>query len=122
MTENMATAFEFLQGVKKILTIGRSWFRLELFSNCDFWKDTSADLDEDTQSALDQLSFLNDQIGCNGDQIQHGVNRDAINYLKHCFMKFSCSSDPAQVSNLHGLVRWILDLYKAFGGDHRLSF
>ena len=100
----MATAFEFLQGVKKILTIGRSWLRLELVSNCDFWKDTSADLDEDTQSTLDQLSFLNDQIGCNGDQIQYGINRGVINYLRHCFMMFSCSSDPAPVLTWLGAV------------------
>lgn len=104
MTENMVTAFELLQGVKKILTIGRSWIRLELFSKGDFWKDTSAELDEDTQSALDQLAYVNDQIGSNGDQIQHGINRDVINHLRHCFMKFSCSSDPAPVLAWLGAV------------------
>jgi hypothetical protein len=104
MTENMMTAFELLQGVKKILTIGRSWIRLELFSKGEFWKDTSAELDEDTDSALNQLLFLNDQIKSSGNERQHKIHRDVINHLKHCFMKFSCSLDPAPVLAWLGAV------------------
>lgn len=104
MTENMMTAFELLQGVKKILTIGRSWIRLELFSQGEFWKDTSAELDEDTDSALNQLLFLNDQIKSSSNERQHGIHRDVINHLRHCFMKFSCSLDPAPVLAWLGAV------------------
>lgn len=104
MTEHMVTVFELLQGVKKILTIGRSWIHLELFSKGEFWNDSSAELDGDTQSALDQLSFLNDQTRSGGDDIQHGINRDVINHLRHCFMKFSFSSDPAPVLAWLGAV------------------
>jgi hypothetical protein len=104
MTEYMVTVFELLQGVKKILTIGRSYIRLELFSKGEFWKDTSAELDGDTQSALNQLYFLNDQTRLDGVEIQHGINRDVINHLRHCFMKFSFSSDPAPVLAWLGAV------------------
>ncbi|CEJ57611.1 hypothetical protein PMG11_06299 [Penicillium brasilianum] len=104
MTENMMTAFELLQGVKKILTIGRSWIRLELFSQGEFWKDTSAELDEDTDSALNQLLFLNDQIKSSSNERQHGIHRDVINHLRHCFMKLSCSLDPAPVLAWLGAV------------------
>lgn len=104
MTENMVTAFELLQGVKKILTIGKSWIRLELFSKGDFWKDTSAELDEDTLSALNRLSFLNEQTRSDRDDIQHGINRDVIDHLRHCFMKFSRSEDPAPVLAWLGAV------------------
>jgi hypothetical protein len=108
MIEHMVTVFELLQGVKKILTIGRSWIRLELFSKGEFWKDSSAELDDDTQSALNQLSFLNNQTRSGGDDIQHGINRDVINYLRHCFMKFSFSSDPAPV------LAWLGSVDKGF--------
>ncbi|KAJ5157650.1 uncharacterized protein N7482_008750 [Penicillium canariense] len=97
MIENIITAFELLQGVKKILTIGQPWIHLQLFSQGEFWKDTSAELDDDTDSALDQLLSLNEQIRLNGDETQYIINRDVINHLRHCFMKFACSSDPAPV-------------------------
>lgn len=104
MTENSIMVFELLQGVKKILTIGQSWLNLELFSQGDFWKDTSAALDEDTDSALNQLAALNERTLVNGDEVQYRIYRDVISHLRHCFMKFSCSSDPAPVLAWLGAV------------------
>lgn len=104
MTENSIMVFELLQGVKKILTIGRSWINLELFSQGEFWKDTSATLDEDTESALNQLAALNERTLVTGDEVQYRVNKEVISHLKHCFMKFSCSSDPAPVLAWLGAV------------------
>lgn len=104
MTENSIMVFELLQGVKKILTIGNSWINLELFSQGEFWKDTSATLDEDTSSALNQLAMLNERTRASGDETQYGINKDVIDHLRHCFMKFSCSSDPAPVLAWLGAV------------------
>lgn len=104
MTENVILVFELLQGVKKILTIGQSWINLELFSQGEFWKDTSATLDEDTDSGLGRLAGLNDRIWANGDEAQYRINKDVICHLRHCFMKFSCSSDPAPVLAWLGAV------------------
>lgn len=113
MTENSIMVFELLQGVKKILTIGQSWINLELFSQGDFWKDTSATLDEDTDSALNQLAALNERTLVNGDEVQYRINKDVISHLKHCFMKFSCSSDPAPV------LAWLGAVDKGFADNLR---
>lgn len=104
MTENSITVFELLQGVKKILTIGKSWINLELFSQGDFWQDTSATLDGDTESALNQLAALNERTFVTGDEVQYRINKEVISHLMHCFMKFSCSSDPAPVLAWLGAV------------------
>lgn len=104
MTENVITVFELLQGVKKILTIGKPWINLHLFSQGQYWKDTPAILDENTDNALTQLATLNEQIKVSGDEIQYKINKDVIDHLRHCFMKFSCSSDPAPVLAWLGAV------------------
>ena len=108
MTDNMITVFELLQGVKKILTIGQSWINLKLFSQGSFWKDTTATLDADTDGALNQLAILNEQTRANGDETQFRINKDVIAYLRHCFMKFSASSDPAPV------LAWLAAVDKGF--------
>lgn len=104
MTENIVTVFELLQGVKKILTIGKrqSWVNLELFSRGEFWqKDRLATLDGDTNAALDQLVVLKGEQGL-------GVSDDVLNHLRHCFMKFSCSPGPAPV------LSWLAAVDKGF--------
>lgn len=108
MTENIIMVFELLQGVKKILTIGQSWINLELFSQGEFWKNTSAKLDEDTDAALNLLATLNEQTKGNGDAAQFRINQNVINHLRHCYMKFSCSSDPAPV------LAWLAAVDKGF--------
>ncbi|KAI2785911.1 hypothetical protein POX_h09674 [Penicillium oxalicum] len=107
MINNVVTAFQLLQGVKKILFIGRGWIKLKLFVKGDFWSDVSTDLDEDTQSAFDQLSVLNDQIELSRENVlqsRHGRHREIIKHLRHCFMKFQCSPDPAPVLAWLGAV------------------
>jgi hypothetical protein len=108
MTDNMITVFELLQGVKKILTIGQSWINLKLFSQGAFWKDTTATLDADTDDALNQLATLNEHIRANGDETQFRINKDVIAHLRHCFTKFSASSDPAPV------LAWLAAVDKGF--------
>jgi hypothetical protein len=108
MTDNMITVFELLQGVKKILTIGQSWINLKLFSQGAFWKDTTATLDADTDDALNQLATLNERIRADGDETQFRINKDVIAHLRHCFTKFSVSSDPAPV------LAWLAAVDKGF--------
>ncbi|KAJ5475133.1 hypothetical protein N7539_008199 [Penicillium diatomitis] len=104
MINNVVTAFQLLQGVKKILVLGRGWIKLKLFVNGDFWRDTSTELDQDTQSAFEQLFLLNDQIDSGADQTRHNRHRDIIKHLRHCFMKFLLSPDPAPVLAWLGAV------------------
>jgi hypothetical protein len=108
MTDNMITVFELLQGVKKILTIGRSWINLKLFSQGAFWKDTTATLDADTDGALNLLATLNEQTRVNGDETQFTINKNVIAHLRHCFGKYSLSSDPAPV------LAWLAAVDKGF--------
>lgn len=108
MTENIIVVFELLQGVKKILTIGQSWINLELFLHGEFWKNTSAVLDGDTQSALDQLATLNERLEPEQGDGQYQLHQDVINHLRHCFMKFSVSPDPAPV------LGWLAAVDKGF--------
>lgn len=108
MTENIITVFELLQGVKKILTIGQSWINLELFSQGEFWKDSSGTLDSDTDAALHQLATLNEHTKPSIDARQFHINKDVIDHLRHCFMKFARSSDPAPV------LAWLAAVDKGF--------
>ncbi|KAL4797802.1 hypothetical protein BDV19DRAFT_358027 [Aspergillus venezuelensis] len=104
MTDNILTVFELLQGVKKILTIGHSkaWINLGLFRQGEFWKrDSIAQLDDDTDAALNQLSALNAQEGMS-------ASVDVLKHLRHCFMKFTRSSDPAPV------LSWLAAVDKGF--------
>ncbi|KAL4807504.1 hypothetical protein BDV18DRAFT_135447 [Aspergillus unguis] len=101
MTDNILTVFGLLQGVKKILTIGQqqSWINLGLFSKGEFWrKDSFIQLDEETDAALNKLKDIS---GAH-------VNINVINHLRHCFMKFTCSSDPAPV------LAWLAAVDKEF--------
>ncbi|CAL5873857.1 uncharacterized protein PFLUO_LOCUS8140 [Penicillium psychrofluorescens] len=108
IVENIITVFELLQGVKRILVLGESWINLELFSQGQYWKDTAATLDEDTDSALTQLAALNEQTKASGDETHYRINKDVIEHLRHCFMKFSCSPDPAPV------LAWLAAVDKGF--------
>lgn len=99
MIEYVITAFELLQGVKKILTVGHSWIGLKLFSEGIFWTDRSSQLDEDTASALNELALINEISKADSGVVtsQYTTNADAINHLRYCFMKFACSADPAPI-------------------------
>ncbi|KAL3480801.1 hypothetical protein BJX99DRAFT_219673 [Aspergillus californicus] len=103
MTETVLTTFELLQGVKKILVIGRSWINLGLFSQGAFWTDVIGRVDGETDEALNALGALNESF-----HPQARVSMDVISHLRHCFMKFSCSSDPAPV------LAWLAAVDKGF--------
>ncbi|KAJ5679132.1 hypothetical protein N7462_007376 [Penicillium macrosclerotiorum] len=104
MIDNIIMVFELLQGVKRILTIGRPWINLKLFSQGMFWKDGLGDLDTDTDAALNQLVILNEQANINSDLSDFRINKEVIAHLRHCFKKFSCSPDPAPVLAWLGAV------------------
>ncbi|KAJ6007254.1 hypothetical protein N7540_011230 [Penicillium herquei] len=105
---NILTVFELLQGVKRIFTLSQPWINLELFSKGIFWKDKLGILDIDTDAALKQLVVLNQQATINSSSVHPRVNMDVINHLRYCFMKFSCSPDPAPV------LAWLAAVDKDF--------
>ncbi|KAJ5105301.1 hypothetical protein NUU61_002648 [Penicillium alfredii] len=108
MTENIITVFELLQGVKKILSVGQLWINLELFSQGEFWKGISTKLDADTETAFNQLTILNDKVVGKVDASQYCINQEVISHLRHCFMKFGHSADPAPV------LAWLAAVNKNF--------
>ncbi|RDW79128.1 Zn(II)2Cys6 transcription factor domain-containing protein [Aspergillus mulundensis] len=103
VTDNILTVFELLQGVKKIFYFGKrqAWINLGLFSKGEFWrKDCVTKLDPDTDGALEKLADLNATLqhpNDGGGAGRGSVNPDVIAHLRHCFMKFACSPDPAPV-------------------------
>lgn len=108
ITENIVMLFELLQGVKKILQVSKSWIKLELFSQGEYWKDTPTELDPDTEEALTHLSALNDQVMIGIYSEQHRINKDVIAHLRHCYAKFARSADPAPV------LAWLAAVEKDF--------
>jgi len=108
ITENIVVLFELLQGVRKILQVGQSWINLELFSKGEFWKKTPDELDPDTESALDNLSALNDEVMIGIYSEQHRINNEVISHLRHCYAKFAPSADPAPV------LAWLARVEKDF--------
>lgn len=110
MTESMVVVFELLQGVKKIIQVGvgQSWINLELFSRGEFWKNSSASLDTDTESAMVQLDKLNDEVMTGIYASQHQINREIIAHLRHCYTKFQIEPEPAPV------LAWLAAVRKEF--------
>lgn len=96
--------FELLKGVKKILQVSRSWINLRLFSQGEYWINTSAEVDPDTGAALAHLAALNDQVMIGVHSDQHRVNKEVIAHLRHCYAKFARSPDPAPVLAWLGAV------------------
>ncbi|KAL3465065.1 hypothetical protein BJX64DRAFT_297802 [Aspergillus heterothallicus] len=95
MTDHILTIFELLQGVKKILTLGKPYISLQLFSQGSFWrKDSPGILDVETDDAFARLSALNESTTAPLHPEQARVNAEVINYLRHCFAKFACAPEP----------------------------
>lgn len=108
MTENIVMVFELLQGVRKIIKIGRSWIKLNLFARqSDFWENSPA-LDSDTERALTRLATLNDEILVTTDAVQHKINQDVIAHLRRCYARFFDTEDPANV------IAWLAAVDKDF--------
>lgn len=110
MTENIVVVFELLQGVKKIIHIGRSWIKLNLFTRQrDLGDDHDpTELDRETQAALDRLATLNDETLSSIDTDQYRINNDVIAHLRRCFSMFANSSDPTNV------LAWLAAVDKEF--------
>lgn len=109
MTENIVVVFELLQGVRKIIDIGRSWIKLTLFTRQkDLGGSNTISLDYETGTALDRLARLNDETLASIDTDQYRINKDVIAHLRHCFTLFASSSDPANV------LAWLAVVDKEF--------
>ncbi|KAJ6107045.1 hypothetical protein N7512_010562 [Penicillium capsulatum] len=109
MTENIVVVFELLQGVKKIIHIGGSWIKLNLFSRQREVGDSGpSELDQETHAALDRLITLNDETLASIDTNQYRINKDVITHLQHCFILFANSADPANI------LAWIASVDKIF--------
>jgi hypothetical protein len=108
ITENIVILFQLLQGVKKIMQVSKSWIKLELFSQGEYWKKTPTELDPDTEAALTHLAALNDQVMIGIYSNQHGINKNVIAHLRHCYAKFARSADPAPV------LAWLAAVDKDF--------
>lgn len=108
MTENIVVVFELLQGVKKIITIGRSWIKLNLFTHKEDSYDHYATLDTATQTALTRLATLNDEMLAMTDPVQHKINTEVVSHLRRCYARFVSTDDPANV------LAWLAAVDKGF--------
>lgn len=108
ITEKIVMLFELLQGVKNILQVGHSWINIDLFSHGAFWRDTTAELDPDTDAALAHLAALNEENMVGVYAQQYNINKEVISHLRHCFAKFALSADPAPV------MAWLARVEKGF--------
>lgn len=109
MLGNMTTAWELYQGGRRISHISEPWLHGSIFSNYDFWKMQSGDLDPETKSALNQLDELNHLcLIDNPDTDNWESNRETIELLRLCFSKFAHSPHPAAI------LSWLAYLKKAF--------
>ncbi|KAJ6003069.1 hypothetical protein N7451_005616 [Penicillium sp. IBT 35674x] len=108
ITENIVVLFELLQGVKKILQACKPWVKLELFTQGEFWKKTSTELNADEDAALAHVASLNDLVMTGVYAKQHDICKDVLAHLRHCYAKFARSPDPAPV------MAWLAAVDKDF--------
>lgn len=109
MTENMLVVFELLQGVKKIIHIGRSWIKINLYSRQrDLYESGPTELDSDVSTAIDRLAMLNEETVANIDAQQYHINKDVIDNLRHCYTLYQNSQDPGEV------LAWLAAVDKEF--------
>jgi hypothetical protein len=109
MIENMLVVFELLQGVKKIIHIGRSWIKINLYSRQRDLYDTSLpELDTDASAAFDRLAMLNEETVAGMDPQQYLVNKEVIEHLRTCYTLYASSLDPGEV------LAWLAAVDKEF--------
>lgn len=109
MTENIILVFELLQGVRKIIAIGRSWIKLTLFTRQKELSESGhLRLDFETGLAFDRLATLNEESLATIDPDQYQINKNVIAHLRHCYTLFANSSDPANV------LAWLAAVDKGF--------
>ncbi|KAJ5679931.1 hypothetical protein N7462_008175 [Penicillium macrosclerotiorum] len=109
MTENILIVFELLQGIKKIVHIGRPWIKLTLWARQrDLGAIGPTELDSETSVAMDRLAALNDEALANIDTDQYHINKEVIDRLRHCFILHMNSGDPGNV------LAWLAAVDKGF--------
>ncbi|KAF7715192.1 Sterol uptake control protein 2 [Penicillium ucsense] len=110
MTENMLVVFQLLQGVKKIILIGRSWIKINLYSRHRELYEAAAptELDGDAAAALDRLARLNEEAVAGVDAQQYRTNKEVIGHLRQCFTLYMSSRDPGEV------LSWLAAVDKEF--------
>ncbi|KAL4911757.1 hypothetical protein BDW62DRAFT_45836 [Aspergillus aurantiobrunneus] len=93
--EKIVLATELLQGVSKIIKICRGWLKLKPFTGgSDFWDRSNIGLDEETDTALKNLSALTDEIA---NAEQHNMFKEAVTLLRQCFTRYANSKDIASI-------------------------
>ncbi|KAJ5989092.1 hypothetical protein N7481_004302 [Penicillium waksmanii] len=107
MLGTMTTAWELHQGGRRISHISEPWLHDSIFSNYDFWKMQTGDLDPETNAALSQLDELNYLIAESHTEIWDS-NHETIELLRLCFSKFAHSPHPAAI------LGWLAYVQKAF--------
>lgn len=96
MVDTMTTAFDLLQGAYNISWISGPWLQARIFSKYGFWEMQTAELDDDTSSAIERLIQLNHPTR-EVNEAEHNTNRESIEFLRSCFAKFTHSPHPAPI-------------------------
>ncbi|OOQ87302.1 C6 transcription factor [Penicillium brasilianum] len=110
MTENILVVFELLQGVKKIIHIGRSWIKINLYSRQKERYESMGptELDSDASAAFDRLAMLNEETVASMDAQQYLINKEVIDHLRDCYTLYASSQDPGEV------LAWLAAVDKEF--------
>lgn len=110
MTENILLVFELLQGVKKIIHIGRSWIKINLYSRQKERYESMGptELDSDASAAFDRLAMLNEETVASMDAQQYLINKEVIDHLRDCYTLYASSQDPGEV------LAWLAAVDKEF--------
>ncbi|KAI2795294.1 hypothetical protein POX_a01900 [Penicillium oxalicum] len=114
MAENILVVFQLLQGVKKIILIGRSWIKINLYSrHRELYEAPPTELDGDVAAALDRLARLNEETRAEVDAQQFQTNKEVIENLRQCFTFYLSSQDPGEV------LSWLAAVDKEFADTVR---
>lgn len=110
MTENILVVFELLQGVKKIIHIGRPWIKINLYSRQKERIESAGplELDSDASAAFDRLTMLNEETVASMDAQQYHINKDVIDNLRNCYTLYAGTQDPGEV------LAWLAAVDKEF--------
>ncbi|KAL4816762.1 hypothetical protein BDW67DRAFT_175365 [Aspergillus spinulosporus] len=104
--EKIVLATELLQGVSKILNLYRGWVTLKPFiSGSNFWGGSTTTLDQDTETALNNLSMLTDEVS---NSEQRNMLQEAVKLLRQCFVRYANSRDIASI------LAWLAAADKGF--------
>ncbi|PYI02353.1 C6 transcription factor [Aspergillus sclerotiicarbonarius CBS 121057] len=109
MTENIIVVFELLHGATNIFTISRPWLQSNLStSRRGFWETQLSILDSETETTLDRLTALNNDILARANAEQHCIIKNAIGLLRRCFCRYDHNRDVASI------LAWVATVDKEF--------